>query len=304
MDIFNLNSYTSKTLEKQIFEMSETYKFLQVSTIGVSNLGAPIRCIRFGKGPKEILYVGSTHANEFITSPLLMIFLEVLCNSYVNGLTVYGKNPKRLYNKVSLYIVPMLNPDGVDLVQDAIPKNSEEYKTAVQISKNYPSIPFPSGWKANILGVDLNLQFPAGWDEAKRIKYSQGFSSPAPRDFVGFSPLSTPEAKAIYNFILRHNFKLMLTYHTQGETIYWQYQNYAPTNSLTIANKFAESSGYSVSDVPFDSGFAGLKDWYLQSYRRPGFTIEAGKGTNPLPLSDLSNMFENNFGILVLGMDV
>lgn len=94
----------------------------------------------------------------------------------------------------------------------------------------------------------------------------------------------------------------MLTYHTQGEVIYWQFQNYAPSNSLEIANTFAANSGYSVQDVPFNSSFAGLKDWFLQNYRRPGFTIEAGMGNNPLPLSDLSNIFEDNFSILVLGM--
>lgn len=150
MDILNLDSYTSETLTRHITELKNTYNFLEVSNIGVSNLGVPISCIRFGRGTKEILYVGSTHANEFITTPLLMIFLEVLCNSYVNGLTIYGQNPSTLFNTVSLYIVPMLNPDGVNLVQEAIPKNSDAYQRAVQISNNYPSIPFPSGWKANI----------------------------------------------------------------------------------------------------------------------------------------------------------
>ena len=150
--------------------------------------------------------------------------------------------------------------------------------------------------------MDLNLQFPASWEEARRVKYAQGFTSPAPRDFVGYSPLFTPEVQAIYNFILIHNFRLMLTYHTQGEVIYWQYLNYAPSNSLEIANTFAENSGYTVANAPYNSSFAGLKDWFLLNYRRPGFTIEAGSGTNPLPLSDLSNIFEDNFGILILGM--
>ena len=160
MDIFNINSYTSKTLEKHILELKSTYKFLEISNIGVSNLGVPIQVVRFGHGTKEILYVGSTHANEFITTPLLMIFLEVLCNSYVNGLSVYGYDPRRLFNEVSLYIVPMLNPDGVDLVQEAIPKNSENYQRALQIANNYPDIDFPSGWKANIAGVDLKNYQP------------------------------------------------------------------------------------------------------------------------------------------------
>jgi g-D-glutamyl-meso-diaminopimelate peptidase len=63
--------------------------------------------------------------------------------------------------------------------------------------------------------VDLNLQFPAGWEQAKEIKYSQGFTSPAPRDFVGSAPLSEPESIALYNFTISHNFSLILAYHTQ-----------------------------------------------------------------------------------------
>lgn len=160
MDIFNLSSYTSQTLKKHISDLKGIYPFLEVSNIGISNLGVPIHVVRFGRGTKEILYVGSTHANEFITTPLLMIFLEVLCNSYINGLSVYGYNPRILFNEISLYIVPLLNPDGVDLVQEAIPKNSESYQKALQISNNYPGIPFPSGWKANIAGVDLKNHQP------------------------------------------------------------------------------------------------------------------------------------------------
>lgn len=94
----------------------------------------------------------------------------------------------------------------------------------------------------------------------------------------------------------------MLTYHTQGEVIYWQFQNYAPANSLTIANTFSRVSGYKVADTPLQSSFAGLKDWYVYYYRRPGFTIEAGLGRNPLPISDFDSIYSKNLGILVNGM--
>lgn len=151
-------------------------------------------------------------------------------------------------------------------------------------------------------GVDLNLQFPVGWQEAKKIKYSLGFNRPAPRDFVGFGPLTTPEARAVYQFTLMHNFKLILTYHSQGKVIFWQYQNYTPENSIQIANKFSEVSGYEVADVPYNSSFAGYKDWFIYYYRRPGFTIEVGSGENPLPISQFDEIYKDNLGILILGM--
>lgn len=149
--------------------------------------------------------------------------------------------------------------------------------------------------------MDLNLQFPAGWEKAKEIKYNQGFNKPSPRDFVGYGPLTEPEALAIYNFTLSHNFNLILAYHTQGQEIYWNFQNINPPNGYEIGKKFANSSGYKLANVPFNSSFAGYKDWFIQTYHKPGYTIEAGLGENPLPISQFDNIYKDNLGILILG---
>ena len=123
--------------------------------------------------------------------------------------------------------------------------------------------------------MDLNLQFPAGWEEAKKIKFSQGFTKQSPRDFVGKEPLSEPEAFALYSFTLKHNFNLSISYHTQGKEIYWQFLNYEPPKAKKIGETFAKASGYKLAKVPYNSSFAGYKDWFLQNYNKPSFTIEA-----------------------------
>ena len=150
--------------------------------------------------------------------------------------------------------------------------------------------------------MDLNLQFPAEWETARMNKYSQGFTKPGPRDFVGTAPLVTPEAISMYNFTLSRNFSLILAYHTQGETIYWKFLNYLPPNSYNIGRQFSSVSGYLLENTPFSSGFAGYKDWFIQNYNRPGYTIEAGIGENPLPISQFQDIYNKNIGILVLGM--
>lgn len=294
-------SYSYSILQINLDTLKRLYPFLEIGIAGYSVLGNSIPYVRIGRGPKEVFYSASIHANEWITSPVLMKFLADYCYCYQNNLNIYNTPARDLYNSTSIYIMPMVNPDGVNLVTGEIPRNSLSYLFAQNIARRYPSIPFPSGWKANIRGVDLNLQFPAGWEQAREIKFSQGFTTPAPRDFVGFGPLTEPESLAIYNFTLAHNFRLILAYHSQGEVIFWQFQNYNPPNALLIGEAFERASGYSLEETPFNSSFAGYKDWFIQTYNRPGYTVEVGLGTNPLPISQFDKIYNDNLGILVLG---
>ena len=292
--------YNSYILRQNLISLNHAFPFLNIQVVGNSVLGSPIHVVKLGNGPNKVFYSASIHAQEWITSVLLMKFIENYCNTYLSNGSIFGYSIRNLFNSSSIYIMPMVNPDGVDLVNGYINKNSTTYQNAVTISNRFPDIPFPSGWKANITGVDLNLQFPAGWEQAKEIKYAQGFNQPAPRDFVGFGPLTEPEALTIYNFTLMHNFKLVLAYHTQGQEIYWQFQNFNPPNSLEIGQKLAEASGYILAETPYNSSFAGYKDWFIQNYNRPGYTIEAGIGENPLPLSQFDEIYNDNIGILIL----
>lgn len=294
-------SYSYDVLQMNISALSTIYPFLQVGSIGNSTLCKKLSYIRIGRGTKEVFYNASFHANEWITTPVLMKFIENFALAYADSTTIRGYSAREIFNNVSIYIVPMVNPDGVDLVTGAIRPGSALYNNAQRIAADYPNIPFPSGWKANMDGIDLNLQFPAGWENAKEIKFAQGFVSPAPRDFVGPEPLYATEARAVYNFTLSHNFRLILAYHTQGREIYWQFQDYAPPEAYTIGQQFARVSGYTLADVPYTSSFAGYKDWFLQTYQRPGYTIEAGIGENPLPISQFNTIYAENEGILVLG---
>ena len=152
--------YNSYLLRQNLILLNHTYPFLNIQVVGNSILGKPIYVIKLGNGPNKVFYSGSIHANEWITSVLLMKFIENYCDAYVTDSSLFGYSIKQLFNSTSIYIMPMVNPDGVDLVNGNINQNSTAYRNTVSISNRIPDIPFPSGWKANINGVVLKNYQP------------------------------------------------------------------------------------------------------------------------------------------------
>jgi len=294
--------WTSALLDSVAEQLQRCYPFLRTAVIGRSVLGRPIVQISIGRGFCRVGYNAAHHANEWITTPVLLRFLEEYAAGLLRGGTLGGAACIRLFDNYTLDVVPMVNPDGVDLVNGALPKESEAFRCAREIARAFPDIPFPSGWKANIRGVDLNLQYPAEWERARAIKFAQGFDRPAPRDFVGCEPLCEPEAAAMHRRTLQADYRLTLAYHTQGRLIYWKFDDFEPAGSYALARRMEQVSGYEPQLTPHGSGSAGYKDWFIQQFNRPGYTIEAGVGVNPLPLSQFDEIYRDNLGILVLGM--
>ena len=266
---------TYEIVQRQIEGLKARYPFLETGSIGRSVMGRELYYVRLGRGSREVSYNASHHANESITTPVLMKFIENYAKAYAARGSIQGYNIRELYDLTSIYIIPLVNPDGVDLVAYWPNYDDPAFINAARLNRT--GLPLPSVWKANIRGVDLNLNYPAEWEKEKQEELELGITGPAPRDYGGEAPLSEPESRAMADFTRAHDFRIVIAYHTQGEVIYWQFQNYAPP------------------------AYAGYKDWFLQEFRRPGYTFEVGRGVNPIPLSQAPAIYRQNEGALLLG---
>ncbi|WP_318508417.1 M14 family metallopeptidase [Bacillus sp. T3] len=284
--------YDDAVLNKHLCELQRFYPFIKTRTIGKSVLGKPLQEILIGTGQKKININAAFHANEWITTPILMTFLNDYLLALTNTQNLCGIVMNPFYRSVQLSVVPMVNPDGVSLV---LKGPTEEVRDSV-VGINNESENF-TAWKANIRGVDLNNQFPAKWEIEKERKEPKG---PAPRDYPGDAPLTEPEAIAMANLVKESRFDRLIALHTQGEEFYWGYEGFEPEEASIIAKEFARVSGY--KEVQYIDSHAGFKDWFIQEFRKPGFTLELGKGINPLPLSQFYDIYRKTLPIFIAAL--
>ena len=302
---------TSKRVKEQLFELINLYPSLNIVQIGESRMGQPIYAVTIGNGARAVMYNAAHHANEWITTSILMRFIEECCNE---------SNAKSKYfpDDVTLHVIPLVNPDGVDLVNGSVGRFRYAYKDAKKMCEavcKKATIPlcgvnqttqntcrFPHCWKANICGVDLNSNYPADWEHGREHKYARGYTQPCARDYVGPNPLSEPETCAMVAYTKINDFEITISLHTQGEEIYWRYKNYKPDGAEELAQRLSNVSGYALQEVPSESSGGGYRDWFIQTFNRPGFTIECGLGENPLPFSQFEDIYKKTAPLLWEGL--
>jgi g-D-glutamyl-meso-diaminopimelate peptidase len=275
--------YTYEQMKDDIWQLNEKFADqLSVKTLGYSHFGRKIYGIKLGKGEKTILMIGSHHGREWLTSSLLMEMLETYTAAYANKEDI-GPFPAKLLDEVSIWFVPMLNPDGVTLQQGGLKKFPKFYRDNL-VKMNLDSSDF-SRWKANGKGVDLNRQYPVGWEELE----DETAVAPTYQFYKGKKPIAAHETKAIVRFTKKIKPEMAISYHTAGREIYWKYNNGKNTQrDFEIAQKAAELTGYKLDTPPKEAIGAGYTDWFISTFHRPAFTVEisplVGETNSPLSI--------------------
>lgn len=273
-----------------IRKITDAYPFCTFSYLGESILGRSIPLIRLGSGTRSVLYVGTHHGMEWITSAVLIRFLSEFCRSIQEKRPFFRIQPEVLLQVSSLYILPMLNPDGVEYQIHGVSEDNPLRERVLTMNHDDPSF---TRWQANARGVDLNHNYDAGFAEYKKLSEEAGISGGAPTRFAGEAPESEPEVRMLCDWIRFHRKSLrgILTLHTQGKEIYYRSGGRCPPNAYAVARRISSFCGYRLSAAEGFASYGGLTDWCVRELSLPSFTLECGIGENPLPFSDLPAIY-------------
>lgn len=263
-------------------------EFTKFELIGKSVEGRGIYALRVGNGKKEILFDASMHAREHMTTNVLLEMIDTYSLHYNNKTTFAGYNVKTVLDQTSIWFVPMMNPDGVTLVQGgqgAVENGALARK--INGSSNF------ARWKANVRGVDLNKNFDAGWSYI-----DNNITKPNWMGYRGPRAFSEPEAVALKHFVEKHKFMSNVSYHSSGQVLYWfNFQAGAQlSRDVQYVNQLKSITGYTVVPPYYRKGTGSSADWFIKVTKMPGVTVEIAPyaGEAPVPLAYWDGIWKQN----------
>ena len=263
----NLNNFDYVKMIKCILQLQKKHTMLETYSVGKSVEGRELFCIKFGCGDKKIFLNGAHHSLEWITASLLMGFSFDFLNSLKKGKKLCGYDTQKIYDDATFYIMPMVNPDGVNVVINGLDEDNEYHRVISEMLSG------------------------------KKLEKENGIFGAGPTRFSGEEPFSEPETIAVRELFCKEMFNLSIAFHSQGEVIYWDYQN--KSKCFDIAKELSCASGYQLDTAGGITAVSGFKDWVIEKYNLPAFTVEVGKGVNPISFSQFKKIKRDNTKLIL-----
>lgn len=255
--------------------------FPTVFSIGQSCEKREIYCISIGNGEKYAVFAAAFHSLEYLTAPALIRFAEKFTNM------------PQYHKKCTALFIPMINPDGIEIVLHGIDPKSSFHKNIIS---NIGIINYTNVWQSNVHGVDINHNFDANWQSI--------CDKCSPTKFGGKYPFSEPETRALISILERTQPELFIAFHSQGKEIYYDFNGMENSSSKENAEYVAKRCGYSAETPSGTASFGGAKDWYIKEYHKQAYTVELGLGQNPLPVTLLPEIEKDVFNICTNFIDL
>lgn len=289
------DTYYLNKIYSDIDMLTIKYKhILSKEIIGKSVEGRDLIALRLSSSDRNekpsVLFTGGIHAREDFSVMLCMKMMDYYCYHYSENNRLSYYNVKKIIDEVNMFFIPVVNPDGLNIVHNGIKAsaNYEKLKTMKIWGEDH------TFWKANANGVDLNKNFDDGnWDIRVCVP---GTDIPCSDRFKGYYPNSEPETIALINFCHKIRPTLMVTYHCSGNCTFWAdsgtHKSFEGLDEK-IMDEFADKFIYrktKVSQNPEIYG-CGFENWFRKKMKRPAFCIELSpyvEGGNQHP----DNMFD------------
>ncbi len=286
-------------LKKILLNLSKKYNFIELYSIGKSWLNKDIFCISIGNINDATIFVGAVHSQEWLTTLLLIKLINKISLAISYNLKLYNLDIRKEFKTKGIIIIPMLNPDGVEIAIKG-PSAGKIFSDNISNILSYSN----KKWQSNARGVDLNHNFDAGFSILKKIEEKAGITKPAVTQYGGDFPHSERESKAIVDFILYNQNKInkLIAFHSQGEEIFYKYGNTINFKGKFIADIISKNSGYKLIENFGLASHGGLKDWFLEKLKKPALTLEIGRGENPLPITQLDEIYRKLAYSLILSI--
>ena len=265
---------------------------LKVSAVGTSVDGRAIyQAILGNPQAKNAIFIMSTiHGREWMNSWILMEMLEFNLDNWDN-IAPNGETYGNVFNDCCIYLLPMVNPDGVEISQNGFNViNNEELRNSLKTMRGAGNT---KRWKANAHGVDLNRNFGTGWNS----KVDQ--TTPGADFYNGPNAWSEPETLAVKSALEQRGFIAALTYHSAERTLYWDLGQEGQMRERTqaLVTHCHNINGYKYGEA---SPLKGLEYNYMNFDKQiPTVCIETGTVACPLPYSQFKTIWKENHMMMV-----
>jgi g-D-glutamyl-meso-diaminopimelate peptidase len=275
--------YSHDQLMRDVHALGACYPGLvSCETAGYSAEGRELPLLRLGTGRASLLCCGAHHAREYITSACLMYTVEVYARAAAMNKRLGGHDMAKLLADGSMYVMPMVNPDGVALAQGGLKavQQPESVKKMALVRPSYCE------WKANVNGVDLERHYPALWD-----KRYMPIDTPASELYSGGEPGAEPEVRAVIRVCRSHAFRAALSFHAKGESIGCADAATAEKtpDAPALAQRLADASGYALLPMNDNPGIfaASFETWFREAFLRPALLIRVAPAAGGvMPMND------------------
>ncbi len=246
------------------------------------------------KAKKHIYIQASTCGAEYMSTLVCMKQIEYYLCYYETG-NYKGFAYKDLFENAAIHVIPMLNPDGVTISQEYLAKISHE--TIADNLRNWFERDQSAGgtsltlenylmfYYANAEGVDIRYNFDY------RFSQIAGTAYPGSMNFKGIEAGNQAESKALLLQLTKGKPDLVISYHTSGAEVVYNFGQAEPLLSVTkqYADCLGEFMNYEVkSALTGVDGYGSYEGYCNMVASIPALRVALGNGSTPLYLNEFS----------------